>query len=67
MNRRKALLLKTFSRQFFREAGAVQQLRAMETYKKNRYKCLFLFINNVDLKNKNRNYRKSFWIFRVPE
>ena len=29
--------------------------------------CLFLFINNVDLKNDSRNYRKSFWIFCVPE
>jgi len=39
----------------------------METYK-NRYQlCLFLFINNVDLKNDNRNYRKSFWIFSVSE
>ena len=25
--------------------------------------CLFLFINNVDLKNNNINYRKPFWIF----
>jgi len=33
----------------------------MEAYKKNRYQLrLFLFINNVDLKNNNRNYRKSF-------
>jgi len=35
----------------------------METYKKqkNRYQlCLFVFINNVDLKNNNRNYRKLF-------
>ena len=31
MNRRKALLLKTFSRPFCREGGAVKQLRAMET------------------------------------
>jgi len=34
--------------------GAVKEFRAMETYKqqKNRYQlCLFLFINNVDLKN----------------
>jgi len=39
----------------------------METYK-NRYKlCLFLFMNNVDLKNDNRNYRKPFSIFWVPE
>jgi len=44
-------------------AGAVKQLRAMETFQKqkNRYQvCLFLFINNVDLKNNNRNYRKLF-------
>jgi len=43
--------------------GAVKQLRAMETYKKqkNRYQlCFFLFINNVDLKNININYTKSF-------
>jgi len=36
-----------------RTAGAEKELRAMETYKKqkNRYQlCLFLFINNVDLK-----------------
>jgi len=42
----------------------------METYKKqkNRYLlCLSLFINNVDLKNNNRNDRKSFWIFWVLE
>ena len=42
--------------------GAVKELRAMESYKKqrNRYQLrLFLFINNVDLKNDNRNYRKS--------
>jgi len=35
----------------------------METYKKqkNRYLLrLFLFINNVDLKNNIRNYKKSF-------
>ena len=46
-----------------RAERAVKMLRAMETYKKqkNRYQlCLFLFINNVDLKNNNRNYRKSF-------
>jgi len=42
----------------------------METHKKhkNRYhSCLLLFINNVALKNSNRNYRKSFWIFWVLE
>jgi len=41
----------------------------METYKKqkNNYQLrLFLFINNVDFKNHNRNYRKSFWIFWCP-
>jgi len=39
--------------------GAVEMLRAMETYKKqkNHFQlCFFLFINNVDLKNNNRNY-----------
>jgi len=42
----------------------------METYKKqeNRYNlCFFLFINSVDLKNNNRNYRRSFWVFCVCE
>ena len=40
----------------------------MEAYKKNRHQiCLFLFNNNVDLKNNNRNDRKSFWIFWVLE
>jgi len=38
----------------------------METYKKQKHRyhlCLFLFINDVDLKTTNRNYyRKSFWI-----
>ena len=46
----------------FRDARAVKELRAMEIYnkQKNRYQlCLFLFINNVDFKNNNRNYRKS--------
>jgi len=45
------------------QGGAVKQLRAIGTYKKqkNRYQlCLFLFISNVDLKNNNRNYKKSF-------
>jgi len=43
------------------EGGAEKQLMAMETYTKYRYKlCLFLFINNVNLKNTNRKYRKSF-------
>jgi len=43
--------------------GAVKELRAMATYnkQKGRYQlCLFLFINNVDLKNNNRDYRKPF-------
>jgi len=46
-----------------RAGGAAKMLKAMETYKKqkNRYQlCLFVFINNVDLKNNNRNYRKLF-------
>jgi len=46
-----------------RAGVATKMLRAMETYKKqkNRYQlCLFFFINNVDLKNNNRNYRKLF-------
>jgi len=45
-------------------------LGKMEIYikQKNRYKLfLFLFINNDDLKNTNRNCRKSFWIILVPE
>jgi len=44
-----------------RAGGAVKIVRAMETYnkQKNRYQfCFFLFINNVDLKNNNINYRK---------
>ena len=43
-----------------RAGGAVKELRAMETTKKqkNRYQIgLLLFINNVDRKNNNRNYR----------
>ena len=42
----------------------------METCKKqkNRYLLfLFLFINDIDLKNYNRSYRKSFWIFWMLE
>ena len=41
--------------------GAEKELRTMETYKKQKSRCqvcLFLFINNVDLKNNNRNYKK---------
>ena len=52
-----------------RAGGTVKELRAMQSYKKqkNHYQlCLFLFISNVDLKNNTRNYRKSFWIFWVP-
>jgi len=68
LNRRKAPLLKTFWRRLCREGGARKQLRAIETSKKDRYQlCLFLFTNNVDLKNNNRRDRKSFWIFWVPE
>jgi len=39
------------------QGGAVKEMRAIGTYKKqeNRYQlCLFLFINNVDLKNNNK-------------
>jgi len=46
--------------------GAVKELMAMSTYKKQKYHyqlSLFLFSNNVDLKNDNRKYRKSFQIF----
>jgi len=50
----------------FRDAGAAVgqgSSKMMETYEKQKIRhqlCLFLFINNVDLKNNNRNYRKSF-------
>jgi len=43
--------------------GSAKELRVMETYKKqkNRHQlCLFLFINNVDLKYNNRNFQKLF-------
>ena len=53
-----------------RAGGAVKQLMAMETYKKqkNRYQfSLFLFIKHVDLKNNTRNYKKLFWIIWVPK
>jgi len=46
-----------------RAGGTVKKFRAMETDKKQKncyLLCLFLFINNVYLKNNNRNYRKSF-------
>ena len=68
LNRHKAPLFKTFWRRFCTEGEAIKQLRALETYKKNHYQlCLFRFINNVDLKNNNRNDRKLFWVFWVPE
>jgi len=53
-----------------RAGYAVKELSAMETYKKqkNRYQlCLFVFSNNVDLKNNNKNFRKPFWLFWVRE
>ena len=67
LNRHNPPLLKTFSRRFSRERGFVRQLRVMETHKKivNNYVCFCT--STVDLKNNNRNYRKSFWIFWVPE
>ena len=68
MNRRKAPLLKYFSRRFCMEGGGVKTLRAIETYKKDRYHLwLFLFINDADFKNNNKNYRKSFRTLWVPE
>jgi len=42
----------------------------METYRKQKicYRiCLFLFSSNVDLKNNNKHYRKTLWIFCVGE
>jgi len=42
----------------------------MKTYKKQKNRCqlsLFLFSNNVDLKNNNKNCRKPFWSFWVRE
>jgi len=42
----------------------------METYKnqKNHNQlCLFLFSNNVNLKNNNRNYKKNLWILWAHE
>jgi len=54
-----------------RAGGPVTELRTVETNKKqeNRYQlCLFLFINNLDLKNNNKTYRKSLILnFWVPE
>jgi len=50
------------------EGGGVKTLRAIETYKKDRYHLwLFLFINDADFKNNNKNYRKSFRTLWVPE
>jgi len=43
--------------------GGVKELREMGTCKKqkNRYQiCLFLFSNDVDLKNNTRIYKKTF-------
>jgi len=61
-------IIKLRCRSSSRAGRAVKMLRAMETYKKqkNRYQsCLFLFNNNVDLKNNNRNIENhSIW---VPE
>jgi len=61
----------------FRNAGAAvgqgEQQNSWEQWKLiinklSRYKLsLFLFINNVILKNNNRNHRKSFRIIWVPE
>jgi len=45
----------------------VKELRASETYK-NITKMLFSFFsNNVDFKNNNKNYRTTFWIFRMRD
>ena len=48
---------------------AVKELNAMETYRKQNSlpTCLFLFRNNVDLKNNNTSYRNPFRIFLVRE
>ena len=46
------------------------ELRAIETYKKQKNRCqicLFLFINNVDLKNNSINCIKPFWILCMRE
>jgi len=50
--------------------GAVKELRAMQTYRKqkNRHQlCMFAFSNDVDLENDTRNSRKPFWSFCVCE
>ena len=60
--------LKQGSRNSSKAGGAVKELRAIETWKKQkeRYQlCLFLQSNNVDLKKNSRNYRKPFWIWWV--
>ena len=47
-----------------RAGGTVKELRAVQIYKKTktRYQLrLFLFSNDVELKNNTRNYRKPFW------
>jgi len=47
--------------------GGVIELSAVETYKKSRYQlCSFLFSNNGDLKNNNRNFRKTLLNFLGP-
>ena len=54
----------------FSDAGAEKDLGQwkLTKNKKSRYQlCLFLFINNVDLKNNDRNCRKLFWIIWIPE
>jgi len=48
-----------------RTGGPLKVFRAMETCKKNKNRehmkvCLFLFVNEFDLKNNNRIYRKPF-------
>jgi len=52
-----------------RDAGTAVGQGTMQTYKikkKKRYQlCLFLFNNNVGLKNNKRNYRKSFLISAI--
>ena len=42
----------------------------MEIFQKQKETLQIMFvsvINNVDLKNNNKNVRKSFWIFWVPK
>ena len=50
--------------------GAVEELRAMETCKKQKSRCqlcLFLRSNNVDLNNNSRNHWKPCWLLWVRE